>query len=590
MSHLVLARKYRPGSFASVAGQVHVTRILKNAIIRDKVGHAYLFAGPRGVGKTSIARIFAKALNCATGPTAEPCLECVNCREITAGTSMAVIEIDGASHNSVDNVRDIIDSTRTLAPPGSRYKIFIIDEVHMLSTSAFNALLKSLEEPPPHTIFMMATTDPQKIPETVLSRVQRHDLRSITPDVIQDTLARIAQKEGIGVSPEALRLLSRHADGSLRDAEVLLEQVIAFADGDISEQEVSGVLGTVDSVLLGQLIDAVIDRDSTVALGILDDIFCQAVDVVVLLKEFVAHWRDLLLFKFGGETLLKRGGVPGHLFAELEGRVSRLGGRELEDLATLLLEEADAAVRSYHPRFFLEAMIVRLCHREAVVDLARAVNALEMALQQAGGDASGGGSAIRSSNEVHQQAVAPREGASAVQSAGGRPSEVRASSRNSTIASASSRAVVSHNVAEDSSLGTTRSEQQHYIWYDFVKYLGDTVSPFLAEQLKRLSADEFSGGRLVLHGPAFSLGTFEEPAQRAKILAALHGFTGIEQWRISTKSLEGGRSVAPGSPLEVQQQRRNEERSARDKMLRENPTVQTVQKFFPQSTIERKED
>ena len=180
MSYLVLARKYRPSVFASVSGQEHVTRTLANALKRDKVVHAYLFTGPRGVGKTSVSRILSKAINCQNPKDAEPCLECVTCKEIGAATSLAVREIDGASHNSVENVRDLMDSFKSLPPPGYKRKIYIIDEVHMLSISAFNALLKSLEEPPPHTVFILATTDVHKIPETVISRCQRHDFRALS--------------------------------------------------------------------------------------------------------------------------------------------------------------------------------------------------------------------------------------------------------------------------------------------------------------------------------------------------------------------------------------------------------------------------
>ncbi|MCB0310377.1 MAG: DNA polymerase III subunit gamma/tau, partial [Bdellovibrionales bacterium] len=199
MSYLVFARKYRPDSFATVSGQEHVTQTLSNAIKRDCVAHAYVFSGPRCVGKTSIARIFAKALNCENGPTATPCLECQNCKEISQGTSLAVREIDGASHNSVDNVRELIDSFRSLPAPGTRYKVYIIDEVHMLSLSAFNALLKSLEEPPPHTVFILATTEPHKIPDTVMSRCQRHDFRSLSLESIQSRLADIAEKESLKI-------------------------------------------------------------------------------------------------------------------------------------------------------------------------------------------------------------------------------------------------------------------------------------------------------------------------------------------------------------------------------------------------------
>ncbi|MCB0337324.1 MAG: DNA polymerase III subunit gamma/tau, partial [Bdellovibrionales bacterium] len=199
MSYLVIARKYRPGTFEAVLGQEHVTRTLANSIKRDRIAHAYVFAGPRGVGKTSSARVLAKALNCEHGPTDSPCGECAPCKDIAEGRCLAVREIDGASHNSVDNVRELIDSFRSLPPPGCRYKVYIIDEVHMLSTSAFNALLKSLEEPPPHTVFILATTELHKIPETVLSRCQRHDFRPMSIQAIEGNLRAVAEAEQISI-------------------------------------------------------------------------------------------------------------------------------------------------------------------------------------------------------------------------------------------------------------------------------------------------------------------------------------------------------------------------------------------------------
>lgn len=294
MSYLVLARKYRPPAFEGVAGQAQVTKALQNAIVRGRVGHAYLFAGPRGVGKTSIARIFSKCLNCETGPTVTPCLTCSNCRDIAQGTSLSVREIDGASHNSVDNVRDLIESFRTLPPPGSQYKVYIIDEVHMLSTSAFNALLKSLEEPPPNTIFILATTELHKIPETVLSRCQRHTLRALPINLVEEELAKIANAESIQCEPGALRLIARLSDGSMRDAQSLLDRVSAYVDTTLTEEETGRVLGVVGKQGLFKLSAAIIERDSATALLNIHDSFLQGVEPGVLLRDFAHHWRDLL--------------------------------------------------------------------------------------------------------------------------------------------------------------------------------------------------------------------------------------------------------------------------------------------------------
>ncbi|MFT6146545.1 MAG: DNA polymerase-3 subunit gamma/tau, partial [Myxococcota bacterium] len=237
MSYLAIARKYRPGTFDEIVGQEHVTRTLRNAIARGRVHHAFLFTGARGVGKTTAARALAKSLNCERGPTADPCGECASCVEIAAGRNPDLIEIDGASNNSVDDIRDLCDNVQ-YAPQRGGSKIYLIDEVHMLSKGAFNALLKTLEEPPPHVVFIFATTEPNKIPDTILSRVQRFDFKRIPEQGVITRLARIAEAEGSGVSEHGLRLIARAGEGSMRDSESLLDQVISFAGPEVSDQEV----------------------------------------------------------------------------------------------------------------------------------------------------------------------------------------------------------------------------------------------------------------------------------------------------------------------------------------------------------------
>ncbi len=240
----VLARKWRPQQFADVVGQEHVTTTLKNAIEQNRLAHAYLFVGPRGIGKTSTARIFAKALNCVKGPTATPCDKCDNCLEITEGRSLDVLEIDGASNNGVEQVRELRDTVR-YAPARGKFKIYIIDEVHMLTTQAFNALLKTLEEPPAHVKFIFATTEPQKVLPTILSRCQRFDLRRIPANLIVKHLKEISKKEKVAIDDEALAAIARGAEGGLRDAESTLDQLIAFCGNKIAEADVLSVFGLV---------------------------------------------------------------------------------------------------------------------------------------------------------------------------------------------------------------------------------------------------------------------------------------------------------------------------------------------------------
>src|SRR5580765_4398035 len=250
MSYQVIARKWRPKKFDDVIGQQAVTRTLGNALKSGRLAQAFVFAGPRGVGKTTTARILARALSCVNGPTPDPCGNCEACIEIYEGRDMDVLEIDAATHTQVDNIRDVIISGLSIAPVRNRYKIFIIDEVHQLSNSSFNALLKSVEEPPPHVIFMMATTELDKIPETVLSRSQVYEFRTISTKMIADQLRRIVDAEGIAAGDDALQLIARDAEGSMRDAQSKLDQVLAFTGKTVSTEDVSTVLGLVGRDLL----------------------------------------------------------------------------------------------------------------------------------------------------------------------------------------------------------------------------------------------------------------------------------------------------------------------------------------------------
>src|SRR5579862_8751592 len=265
MSYQVIARKWRPQKFADVVGQQAVTRTLGNALASGRLAQAFVFAGPRGVGKTTTARILARALNCINGPTADPCGTCDACVEIAEGRDIDVLEIDAATHTQVDNIRDVIISGLSIAPVRNRFKIFIIDEVHQLSSHSFNALLKSIEEPPPHVVFMMATTELEKIPETVLSRSQVYEFRTISTKMIADQLRRIVDAEKISVADEALQLIARDAEGSMRDAQSKLDQVIAFTGDTVTVNDVSTVLGLVGRDLVFDVLQAVADENAAAA-------------------------------------------------------------------------------------------------------------------------------------------------------------------------------------------------------------------------------------------------------------------------------------------------------------------------------------
>jgi DNA polymerase-3 subunit gamma/tau len=298
----VLARKWRPQQFDDVVGQEHVTTTLKNAVEQDRLAHAYLFVGPRGIGKTSTARIFAKALNCVKGPTTTPCDKCDNCKEIAEGRSLDVLEIDGASNRGIDEVRELRETCR-YAPARAKHKIYIIDEVHMLTKEAFNALLKTLEEPPPHVKFFFATTEPQKVLPTILSRCQRFDLRRIPAGLIVKHLKEIAKKERVSIDDTALAAIARGAEGGLRDAESTLDQLIAFCGGKIAEKDVLSVFGLVAHDKLAALTDALIDGETNTALKIVKELDEVGKDLQRLLADVLDHFRNLLVLTLGGDPV-----------------------------------------------------------------------------------------------------------------------------------------------------------------------------------------------------------------------------------------------------------------------------------------------
>src|SRR5881394_971724 len=302
VNYEVFARKYRPQTFDDLVGQTHVSRTLKNAVAQNRLAHAYLFVGPRGVGKTSTARILAKSLNCVKGPTIAPCGECDNCREIAGGNSLDVIEIDGASNNSVEDVRQLRENV-LYAPAKGRYKIYLIDEVHMLSAAAFNALLKTLEEPPEHVKFIFATTEPQKVLPTILSRCQRFDLHRIPANLIAQHLQFIAGKEKITLQPAAAHAIARGAEGGLRDAESMLDQLVAFCGEKIAESDVLSVFGFTSEQTVSDLTGQILRGETPEAIDLLHEQCEAGKDMMRLMAELIAYLRDPLVFKAKPDAL-----------------------------------------------------------------------------------------------------------------------------------------------------------------------------------------------------------------------------------------------------------------------------------------------
>jgi DNA polymerase-3 subunit gamma/tau len=388
MSYLVLARKYRPQRFSELVGQEHVARTLTNAIEGNRVHHAFLFTGARGVGKTSAARILAKSLSCeqGSGPTANPCGICETCQEIAAGRSVDVIEIDGASNTGVDDVRTLREGTRYM-PAKGRLKIYIIDEVHMLSGSAFNALLKTLEEPPPHVVFIFATTEAHKIPTTILSRCQRYDFKLIPTAPLTKHLEQILAAEKIPFAPDGLRLLTRQAAGSVRDGLSLLDQVIAYVgDGQITAAVVSEVLGIADRALLTDLARAVLARDAATALRLLASATDRGLDLGQLSRSFLELLRDIeVVARVSDAADLVE--ATADEWSELRALATTAAGRLAPVLFDRWARAVDESGRAFAPRLLLEMALVDLCEAEPLEplgDLLERLEALEDRLRSGG--------------------------------------------------------------------------------------------------------------------------------------------------------------------------------------------------------------
>ena len=382
MSYLVLARKYRPQTFADLVGQEHVSRALTNALTSGRVAHAFIFTGARGVGKTSSARIMAKALNCEQGTSPEPCNVCSACREITEGNAVDVLEIDGASNTGVDDVRELRDTIRYL-PARGRYKIVIIDEVHMLSTNAFNALLKTLEEPPPHVKFIFATTEPHKLPITILSRCQRYDFKRISLKKIVARLEDIVRRENISVTESALTMVARKGDGSMRDSLSTLDQVLAFCGDNVLDEDVTNLLGVVDRRLLLETSEAIFAHD---AAGVLDAV--RRVDAFgYSMRQFCQE----LIEEFRALAILKAVKQPGELLdladaelALLREQVAPLTLDDLQRQISLLIKAESEMSLSSFPRLVLEMVLIRAATMAPVIpigDLLERLRTLEQGLR-----------------------------------------------------------------------------------------------------------------------------------------------------------------------------------------------------------------
>lgn len=367
MSYQVIARKFRPQVFDQLVGQDHVTTTLRNALQEGRLHHALLFTGPRGTGKTSSARILAKSLRCPNATNFVPCNQCVSCEDIALGRSLDVIEIDGASNNGVDAVRELRDTVGFM-PSSGNYKIYIIDEVHMLSTAAFNALLKTLEEPPAHVIFVLATTEVHKLPATILSRLQRYDFRRIPTRLITEQLQMICQNENVTVEEDALWMIARQADGSMRDSQSLLEQVITFSSGEVTQEKTSSILGLTDHALLREALMAIVSRTPGALGAVFEKMNEVAIDYSLFIDNLIQDLRHLSMvrvFDQEAQSYIDRPDSDIRLFQDLASQVDE---GDLQILFDMALKGASDVQRASEPRWALEMVLLRMASAPRWID------------------------------------------------------------------------------------------------------------------------------------------------------------------------------------------------------------------------------
>jgi DNA polymerase-3 subunit gamma/tau len=488
MSYLVFARKWRPQTFDELIGQEHVSQTLSNAIRSNRVAHAFLFTGVRGVGKTTAARILAKALNCEQGPTPTPCNTCTNCQEITAGNSVDVLEIDGASNTGVDDVREIIENVR-YQPAKCRFKIYIIDEVHMLSTSAFNALLKTLEEPPSHVKFIFATTDPHKVPHTIHSRCQRYDFKRISFRLIADRLAHIARSEGIEVSERALFLIAREGEGSMRDAQSLFDQLIAFAGKTVRDEDVVTALGLADRKVLYAVGDAIVTRNPARALELLNDLYQYGYDMRRFARELLEHFRNLSVVRLvpAGDLLPD---IPGEERTEISRQAQQMNTEDLDRCFRLLLATEVEVARAPFPKLVMEMALIKLATLTPVIAVEEVLDRLDELQRRFGSAATGSvatGSGAAETTRATTPSTAPRRAANV------RPPATAPASAAPPAPGAGGRAA--------SGTATSGTATSGHSWEAFLGFVG-TQKVALATYLRASQPAAVDGTVLALRVPA----------------------------------------------------------------------------------------
>lgn len=514
--YVVVARRYRPQTFEDLIGQQHVSQALSRAIESERVGHAYLFTGARGVGKTSAARILAKALNCMQGTSPTPCNQCELCLSVSTGDDVDVIEIDGASNNGVENIRQLRQNV-SVRPSRARYKIYIIDEVHMVTTAAFNALLKTLEEPPEHVKFIFATTEPNKIPVTILSRCQRYDFAGIEAAAIQSRLEQIATSEGVTVEADALQILAMRAAGSMRDSQSLLEQLLSTGTQSVTAVDVTTMLGIASATRLSQLVRPLIERNAAAALAELDGGVTEGAEVSQLIDQLLGYFRDVMTQAVGCDASTLLYSLPSQQ-DEVRQVADELGVQTLLAIVQILDQTAARMRVTTHTRTLAEMAIVRICHLEDLDALSSLIPQLK------------NGIAPPNPTSVVKKNITPRTEVSQPPAEATPsptpPRDETAATAKATPAAAEQPALApatetSSAVADATPLTTENAEE---IWKQVLNSLSGMVTDHAAE------ADEISvdtQGRLLINfGGAFHRDFCEKPANRARLDQALQDVCG----------------------------------------------------------------
>ncbi len=540
MAYVVTARRWRPQLFADLVGQEHIARTLSNAIRADRVAHAFLFTGLRGVGKTTAARILAKALNCQRGPSPEPCNECTNCEEITEGRSIDVLEIDGASNTGVDDVREIIENVR-YSPAKSAFKIYIIDEVHMLSTNAFNALLKTLEEPPPHVKFVFATTDPQKLPATVQSRCQRYDFRRIPLGLVVERLRAIAAEQKVTISDGILFTLAREGEGSMRDAQSLLDQITAGAEGAVSDEDALAALGIADRSVVYDVGGAIIERDAQRVLQTLEGVHRLGCDLRRLTRDLLEHFRNLTVMHVSDGKLLPE--LPSDEIDSLRRQAGSIAPRDADRCFRVLLQTDDEVSRSPYPKLVLEMALLRLVTMEPLVpvdDLLRRIEALD------------GGSARPGVSVASGAAAGPGSG-----NALARPPRGGAPAATERAASGSLQADMQplrEGIPQNEDAVDAVAPASDDAWNGFRQFASERV-PALGAHLKTCTGGALQGSVLEIEAPAgFRANYLRDSARSAAVESLAAEFFGRA---ISLRVRAVGREAASSEePVEQNQAER----------------------------------